>query len=76
MNVDKAKADVSLQARFIRKDKKVKEKWSMNKDRGNYHNNGGRDSQNSKNSKFQKGEIRCNKCGGSSNYKGGDNIRR
>lgn len=43
-NVDKAKDEIALQVCFIGKDKKVKEKWSMNRGRGNYHNNGGRDS--------------------------------
>lgn len=47
-NVNKAKAEISLQVRFIGKDLKVNEKWFMNKARGNYHNNGGIDSQNFK----------------------------
>lgn len=53
-NIEKAKAEAGLQARFIRKDKKVKGKWPMNRGRGNYHNNCGRDSKNSNNSTPQR----------------------
>ena len=52
-NVDKEKVEVALQARFTRKDKKKKGKWSLNRGRGNYHNNGGKDSQNFNNATFQ-----------------------
>lgn len=48
----------------------------MNRGRGNYHNNGGRDSLNLNNSTFQKGESSCNKGGRSSTYKGDNNRRR
>lgn len=51
-NGDKAKAKITLQARFIERNKKAKGKWPMNKDRGNFQNFGGRESQNSKNSTF------------------------
>lgn len=43
-NVDKAKAEIALQTHFVGKDKEVNGKWSINKGRGNYHNNGVRDS--------------------------------
>ncbi|XP_058782617.1 uncharacterized protein LOC131657154 [Vicia villosa] len=44
-NVDKAKDEIALYARFVGRDNKVKGKWSMNRGRGNYQNNGGKDSQ-------------------------------
>lgn len=43
-NVDKANAEIALQVSFVEKDKKMKGKWSMSRDRGNYHNSHGRDS--------------------------------
>lgn len=61
-NVNKAKDEVALLAHFIGKDEKVKGKWSMNRGGGNYQNDGGRESQNSRISTSQKGESNCNIC--------------
>ena len=71
-NVDKARTQIY----FVGKDKKVNGKWSMSRGRGNYHNNSRRESQNSNNSKFQKGESIDNKGSGSRNYKGGSSRGR
>lgn len=54
-NNDKTKAEIASQARFNEKDKRLKGKWPM-KSKGNFHNFGGKESQNSKNLTFQKGE--------------------
>lgn len=68
-NYTKAKAGITLQARFNEKDKKSKEKNPM-KSRGSFPNFGGRESQSSKNLACQKGERSCNKIGGQGNFKG------
>lgn len=44
-NNDKAKAKIALQARFNEKDKRAKGKWPM-KNKGNFQNFGGKESQN------------------------------
>src|SRR4051812_34326775 len=75
-NVDKTKIKVYLQAHFIEKDKKAKRKWPMSRGKGNYHNNGARDSKYSSNTTFQKGESSCNRGSGSTNYKGDNNRGR
>lgn len=75
MNVDKAKAEIALQARFFGKDKKMNGRWFMSKSRENYHKMVG-ELLNSNNSTFQKGESNGNKDYGSSNYKGGNNRGR
>lgn len=48
----------------------------MNRGIGNYHNNGGKNSQSSNISTFQKGESINIRGGGSSNYIGGNNGGR
>ncbi|XP_050914845.1 uncharacterized protein LOC127129761 [Lathyrus oleraceus] len=68
-NFDKEKAEIALQARFNENDKRSKEKWSV-KSKENFHNFGGRESQNSKNSTCQKGESSCNKISGQGNFRG------
>lgn len=68
-NDDKEKAEITLQARFNEKDKRVKGKWPM-KSNGNFQNFGGRESQSSKNSTCQRSERSCNKNGGQGNFRG------
>lgn len=53
-NIGKAKAKITSQTHFVGRDNKVKGKWTMNRGRGNYQNNGGRNSQNSNNSTFKR----------------------
>lgn len=71
INVDKAKVEIDLQARFNERDKKAKGKCPMSKGRGNFQFFGGRESQNSKNSTFQKGENNGSSVVGSNNSKWG-----
>lgn len=75
-NVDKAKTEITFQACFTGKDKKLKNWWFMNRGRGNNQNNGGRDSRNPNNSTFQKGENSYSRGGASSNYKADNNRER
>lgn len=59
-NNDKANAEITLQACFNEKDKRLKEKWPITS-KGNFQNFGGREYQNSKNSTYQMGESSCKK---------------
>ncbi|XP_050890122.1 uncharacterized protein LOC127095484 [Lathyrus oleraceus] len=68
-NSDKENEDIALQARFNKKDKRLKGKWHV-KSKGNFHNFGGREYQNSKNSTCRRGDRRCNKNGGQGNFRG------
>ncbi|XP_050878162.1 uncharacterized protein LOC127081981 [Lathyrus oleraceus] len=68
-NNDKAKVEIALQACFNEKDKRSKEKRPM-KSKGNIRNFGGRESQYSKNSTYQRGESNCKKNSGQDNFRG------
>ena len=67
---DKAKTEISLQARFNEKSKRSKGKWAS---RGKkiFQNSGGNDPQNSKVSTGKKGESSSNRYGDRSNVRGG-----
>lgn len=69
INYDKKKAEIALQACFNEKDKRLKEKWPL-KSKGNFHNFGGRESQNSKILTCQRGDSNCNKNDGQGNFRG------
>lgn len=60
INSNKPNAEIALQARLNEKNKRSKGKWLI-KSKGNFHNFGGRESQNSKNSTCQWAESNCNK---------------
>lgn len=68
-NNDKENVESILQAHFNEKDKISKGKWPM-KNKENFQNFCGKESQNSKNLTCQRGERRYNKHGGLGNFRG------